>query len=220
MRGWLLAILAAGLLGRASPLTAAPVVIEQAQPSGLAVVIIRDGRRDDDRRIAVLTEPWLYCSPVNRSLYVVPAGYVTDFASVPRAAKLFYTQFGDWVEASVIHDWLYDVGQEGHKDEADRIFREALKEQGVGGFSRTVMFLAVRAGGGRAYRQAEKRRPEDWAAHFVDRRGEQLPAPPFPQPLDPVWRRDVDCAEIEDATTVKALLREYQEETGRNVLLR
>ena len=186
----------------------------QPQATGLSLVVIRSTRRAG-RREAVLSEPWFYCSRVTDNLYAVPAGYVTDFASVPPFAKLLFPEFGTSAEAAVIHDWLYDVGAHGGEAEADRIFREALDDQEVSQPRKSLMHAAVRVGGGPAYRRAEQRVEEDWKAHFVDRFGRQLPEPPFPQPLDPVWRRDFDCARLESAAEVEALLEEYIDEHPR-----
>lgn len=185
------------------------VITAQAQPEGLSLVIVRTQRRDGWRRVAVVTEPWFYCSPLNRTLYVVPKGYVTDFASIPGFAKMFFPPFGDWAEAAVIHDWLYDVGEKGKKQEADRIFRVAIDEQSKGRTSSTIMYWAVSVGGGSAYRDAERRDPATWATHFVDRHGEPLEEPPFPQPTTAAWRTNFDCATLESVEVMNQLRDDY-----------
>lgn len=181
------------------------------QASGLSIVVIRDKRRESWRRVAVLNEIWFYCSPRSRALYAVPPGYVTDFASIPGFAKLLFPPFGDWAEAAVIHDWLYDIGARDGKEEADRIFGEAMTEMGVRQPRRSIMLLAVKLGGGSAYRAAEQRIPQDWESHFVDRYGAST-KPPFPQPSDAVWKRDFDCGKIETQEGVWALQEEYLRE--------
>ncbi|OYX72766.1 MAG: hypothetical protein B7Y81_05045 [Caulobacter sp. 32-67-35] len=185
-----------------------PLAPTQPQASGLALVVIRDTRREEWRRVAVLREPWFYCSKVSRDLYAVPSGYVTDFASIPGFAKLLFPPFGTWAEAAVIHDWLYDVGAKGQKAQADRIFKEAMTDMKVGGLRKTVMHWAVSLGGGGAYRAAERRKPQDWAEHFVDRQGRARPAP-FPQPVEAVWKRDFDCSRLEDQEEIWALQEDY-----------
>lgn len=40
-------------------------------------------------------------------LIIVPAGFVTDLASVPRMVWSFYPPDGPWAKAAIIHDFLY-----------------------------------------------------------------------------------------------------------------
>lgn len=188
-----------------------PLQKVQPQATGLDVVVIRDKRREGWRRVAVLRETWFYCSKVSHDLYAVPPGYVTDFASIPGFAKLLFPPFGSWAEGAVVHDWIYDVGPQGQKAEADRIFKEALTDMHVGNLRKTLMFWAVRVGGGGAYREAERRNPDDWKSHFVDRLGETRP-PPFLQPVEAVWKRNFDCKKLENQEDIWALQNEYQEQ--------
>lgn len=92
----------------------------------------------------------------------MPASFVTDLASIPRAVWSFYPPDGPWVKAAVIHDFLYatkGVGVWGKKHvgitratpytraEADNILREAMVDRGIGAWERNVIWSAVRAGG-------------------------------------------------------------------------
>jgi hypothetical protein len=90
-----------------------------------------------------LTAPLVYQSDVAGMTFTVPAGMVTDFASVPRA-PLAYMLFGDRAsEASVIHDFLYG----SHlvpRSVADAVLREASAVTGVSWFARNSMWLGVR----------------------------------------------------------------------------
>jgi len=89
-----------------------------------------------------------------RIAIVAPARFETDFASIPPIARWLISPFGRHSEAAVIHDWLYALGPRGDKKaryRADRIFSIALKGVGIGVFKRTVMFCAVRIGGGSAF---------------------------------------------------------------------
>jgi hypothetical protein len=62
----------------------------------------------------------------------VPAGRITDLASVPRILWAIYPPFGRYTRAAVIHDDLYD----GHRRRkarysrmyADAIFYEAMRD--------------------------------------------------------------------------------------------
>ena len=94
--------------------------------------------------------------------FVVPEGYVTDFASIPRAAwTLIGPPLGRHARAAILHDWLYDTnGAWGRFDRetSDRIFLEAMKVLGVNWVKRSLMFRAVRLGGAGGW-QGEAARP-------------------------------------------------------------
>ncbi|MEY2689723.1 MAG: hypothetical protein RL375_3922 [Pseudomonadota bacterium] len=84
----------------------------------------------------------------------VPAGFETDFASIPR---LFWTLVGHpagrYAQAAVLHDYLYRTGAVPRR-EADRTFREAMDVLGVPAWQRWVMWAGVRVGGWAAYNPA------------------------------------------------------------------
>lgn len=77
----------------------------------------------------------------------VPAGFRTDFASVPRVLWTIVPPVGLYGKAAVIHDFLY-VFKLRTRAEADRIFLEAMAVLGVPLVQRTLMYQAVRLGGG------------------------------------------------------------------------
>lgn len=96
-----------------------------------------------------LTSALIYSSNVLPKVIIVPAGFRTDFASVPRL-PLAYWLFGNAAdEAAVIHDWLYtnNVGGVTRK-QADEVFAEASKVLGIKGWRRGPMWLGVRLFGG------------------------------------------------------------------------
>jgi len=90
----------------------------------------------------------------------VPAGYVTDFASIPRVCwSLIGGPLGKYSKAALIHDYLYDQGglipyfsdTDGGtkyrlytKAQADNIFKEAMQVLGVGNPRRWFMYQAVK----------------------------------------------------------------------------
>lgn len=79
-------------------------------------------------------------------LIVVDAGFVTDFASVPRT-PLTYWLFGDTAHASaVVHDYLcrslYPSRRVSWRRAAD-VFREAMQCEQVPAWRRTLMYWAV-----------------------------------------------------------------------------
>lgn len=81
---------------------------------------------------------------------VVPAGFVTDFASIPRLFWRLEPPLGRAGKAAVIHDWLYS-NKLRTREEADKIFRQAMGDLGVPVIKRRLMWAAVRAGGGRGW---------------------------------------------------------------------
>ncbi len=112
----------------------------------------------DDGRTFCLEAPYSYYVTVpGGETITVPAGYVTDFASVPR---LFWTMgidpLGKPARAAIIHDYLYSTGGRIKtppytKAEADRIFYDAMGALGVGSVKRWLMYQAVRVGGKGAF---------------------------------------------------------------------
>lgn len=75
--------------------------------------------------------------------FIVPQGFITDFASVPRLLRSIFPKTGLYTKAAVIHDFLYATKMISRKD-ADGIFRRIMKESGVGRFTRYPMWAALR----------------------------------------------------------------------------
>ncbi|WOB06485.1 DUF1353 domain-containing protein [Piscinibacter gummiphilus] len=90
--------------------------------------------------------------------WVVPELFTTDGASIPRFLwSLIGSPFtGKYRLPAVAHDAAYQVvGQP--KADADRMFHEAMLEQGVGRVKAWAMYSAVRLFGGDPYAQAQAR---------------------------------------------------------------
>ena len=103
-----------------------------------------------------LLSPLVYTTKASR-IITVPAGFVTDFASIPRFLWWRYPKSGKWNRAAVVHDYLYATNG-CTRGEADGIFKEALGVCDVGWRTRQEFWLAVRAGGWKSwnnYRQKE-----------------------------------------------------------------
>lgn len=97
---------------------------------------------DDYRwRLVEPFEFWLTDNPDD--VIRVPAGYVTDLASVPRVLWSIFPPHGRYAKAAIIHDWMYDIGLRT-KREADRIFLDAMKVLKVPAWRRSLMYIAVR----------------------------------------------------------------------------
>lgn len=70
----------------------------------------------------------------------------TDFASVPRPFVWLFPRYGVYTRSAILHDSL--CGQHSmQRAEADRIFRDSMKELDVALARRWVMWAGVRAGG-------------------------------------------------------------------------
>lgn len=92
-----------------------------------------------------LLAPLLYQSDLLNDTVLVPAGFVTDFASIPRVARILITGHGKDRWAAVVHDYLYSIKHD--RKEADSVFLEALECSGVNLLKRRTMYRAVRTGG-------------------------------------------------------------------------
>lgn len=95
-----------------------------------------------------------YYSDIAKSLIVVPAGFVTDFASVPRLPIIFMLVGDRNHKAAVIHDFIYRNGL-FTRALCDKIFKEASEVSGIGWWCRTLDYLGVRIGGSSSYKERE-----------------------------------------------------------------
>jgi hypothetical protein len=93
--------------------------------------------------------------------FVVPTGFVTDFASVPRFLHWLVSPYGAYTRAAVLHDWLLvslaewqEAADSGavmawqppaNSRDTDGIFRRVMHDLGVPWSTRWLMWAAVRA---------------------------------------------------------------------------
>lgn len=91
-----------------------------------------------------LTEPLEY--HVGRypseEVIIVPAGFVTDFASVPRVFWSIISPIDNHANAAVVHDYMYQTNY-ASKLECEYIFREAMQVLDVPGWKEFCIFWAV-----------------------------------------------------------------------------
>ena len=73
----------------------------------------------------------------------VPAGFVTDFASIPQMFWSVLPPWGKYGKAAVVHDYLYQTAL-CPRDECDEVFLEAMEVLGVPYITRKTMYYAVR----------------------------------------------------------------------------
>lgn len=87
--------------------------------------------------------------------FTVPAGYVTDFASVRVLHNmvlfpLFALVAGYGNYAATVHDFLYEGGILSRKD-ADAVLCHALRAEGVAQWRSWLFWAGVRLGGSKRY---------------------------------------------------------------------
>jgi hypothetical protein len=100
-----------------------------------------------DARRWRLLEPVAYTG--ERDHFLVPEGYVTDFASVPRLAVWLIPTYGRYTAPAILHDYLItDCIPTGRITSADTdgLFRRAMRELGVPPVRRWLMWAGVRWG--------------------------------------------------------------------------
>lgn len=99
---------------------------------------------------------WITCSPLTfiskrtGQLFTVPAGFVTDLASVPRYPVVYWLCGGRANKPAVLHDWLYSTCCIS-RAESDLMFLEAMEDVGVPLLYRRLMYAGVRLGGASRY---------------------------------------------------------------------
>jgi hypothetical protein len=92
----------------------------------------------------MLTEDWSYNG------VFIPRYFFCDLDSVPRIPFL-YSFFKGYARTSAMtHDFLYSTGQVGRK-EADQVFYDFMKLEGVNAIRAALVFYAVRAFGWWSY---------------------------------------------------------------------
>lgn len=74
----------------------------------------------------------------------VPAGFITDFASIPFPVSLFLKPDGPWAKAGALHDWLYRHYPDISKVIKDGIFYEACLVLKVNHFIAWLFFTVLR----------------------------------------------------------------------------
>lgn len=85
-----------------------------------------------------------YIAHENSHDYIeVPENFETDFASVPRGLWNIFPPDGEYTQAAVLHDYLYNTKLRT-RSESDRIFLEAMTVLLVPAWKRQLMYRAVR----------------------------------------------------------------------------
>lgn len=91
----------------------------------------------------MLEHEFRYLSTLLGRQVVVPRGFISDGASVPRVLQWMYHPYGRYLEAAVVHDF-FCVHQDIDSVSAAKVFCEAMEVCGVSRWRRFKMYHAVR----------------------------------------------------------------------------
>jgi hypothetical protein len=94
---------------------------------------------------------------------VVPRGFITDLASIPRLLRWLFDVNGVSRQAAVLHDYLYST-QPLSRADADALFLEALKSLGASKWECFGLYYGVRIGGWWAW---HKHQSDTFSDNFV-----------------------------------------------------
>ena len=117
-----------------------------------------DGRHD------TLLEPLAYTTRDSAWTIVIPAGFVTDYASIPRPLWVAIPPRGRYNRPAIVHDFLYQTApidpRTTHRctwTTADAVLREACENVCTRATQRWVIWLGLRAGGWVTWRRYRAR---------------------------------------------------------------
>lgn len=77
-------------------------------------------------------------------IIVVPSGYVTDFASIPRIFWSVLSPIDKHGKASLLHDYCYTIKYKNNRKYCDKIFKEAMEVLKVNPLIARFMYNGVR----------------------------------------------------------------------------
>lgn len=105
-------------------------------------------------------DEWVVLAPLEweskDARLVVPRGFITDLASVPRALRGVLDINGASRAPAVLHDFAYCSHWSGSREKADALFRDALEACGVGAIARYMYWRGVRLGGRQYWNERER----------------------------------------------------------------
>lgn len=113
--------------------------------SPLRVQLLEDTSHDG-RGTWQLTSDLVYQSDVAGQTFSIPAGFITDYASVPRVPIAYFLVGDTCHKAAVLHDWLYTV-HITTKEIADAVLKEAAIASGVPEWRAELVWEGVAVGG-------------------------------------------------------------------------
>lgn len=106
---------------------------------------------ENEGKKAILLENLFFYSDFLKKTFLVPAGFDTDFCSVPRIPFIYSWLGNRFKKSGALHDNLYRNGIISRAD-ADTILREATQAEGATLLESWAMWAAVRIFGGQYYK--------------------------------------------------------------------
>jgi Protein of unknown function (DUF1353) len=104
----------------------------------------------DGRQLWRVISSFLYQSDVAKATVLVPEGFVTDLASIPRL-PFFYRELESLADMpGVVHDYAYSTGCLS-RDTADLMLKEACLLIGLPAWKVWAIYSGVRVGGASHY---------------------------------------------------------------------
>jgi hypothetical protein len=103
-------------------------------------------KNPDGRQLWELIAPLGYRSDVLGREIWVPAGFITDYASVPRLPFFYRELEGIANTPGVVHDYIYSNGC-ASRDQADLLLKEACLLIGISPWKVYAIYAGVRLGG-------------------------------------------------------------------------
>ena len=98
-----------------------------------------------------LTDSLVYRSERFDRIFIVPAGFITNYATLPPFVPRFLIRkLGRHRKGAVLHDYLYNADtkyQAFNRSQCDSLFYDAMRDEGVPRWKASLMFSGVRAGG-------------------------------------------------------------------------
>lgn len=91
-----------------------------------------------------------FCCRVDSSLFIVPKGFLTDGASIPRFLWRLcgHPMTTKRFPIAVVHDYLYSEPGGRTRAEVDELYRDGLVELGLPKWKANVEYAAIRLFGG------------------------------------------------------------------------
>lgn len=114
-----------------------------------------------------VVEPLVYDSDLLGLTVIVPAGFITDFYSIPRWLPLAYALLsGERKGPALVHDFGYQTHMWGRAT-TDSLLLEAMRASSVPSWKAWPIYLGVRAGGFVAWQDHARRGADlnpEWTA--------------------------------------------------------
>lgn len=108
---------------------------------------------------------WYTVRPTRVHGVEIPAGFLTDLASIPRWASPWIDRAAwPWIDIGVLHDWRY-ASQTTTRHAADLEMLDVAADTHAPPLASALMWLAVRAVGWRAWRSRGR---DGLAARMID----------------------------------------------------